>query len=302
MYQPSTSRLIQLRPMRLANTVRVISGISLLAIVASAQSRFEITSLVGKKLEAQADDKGVVEAARKALAADPDNIGLVIKVSQAQASLWQNVEAAAICTKALEAHPANVELLTERGHRRVALRQFADAKADLAEAVRLGSKNPETFYHLGLAQLFLGEYAEASESFCDKGLPLAQGDDNRVNFTNWCYAASRRAGLKDKAIQAIAWVGATAPAGHSEFYYNLVRFFQTAKTEADVVPPTAGSDMEGELRFTTIAFGVANWYLANGDEEKAKAYFERIVRGKVWGTWGYVGSEVELARMNRAHK
>ena len=55
--------------------------------------------------------------------------------------------------------------------------------------------------------------------------------------------------------------------------------------------------VESELKFTTISFGVANYYMANGDTAKAKAIFERIIQGKVWGTWGYVGSEVELAKM-----
>ena len=292
MYQPWLRRLIQLRAM----LNRILFTAAICAMVAAAQPKFEITSLLGKPLESRADEKGVVEAARKALAADPTNVSLAMKLSAAQASLWMNVEAAATCTKALAAHPDNIELLTERGHRRVALRQFAEAKEDMMRAVSLGSKNPETFYHLGLAHLFLGEYKAASEAFCDQGLPLASSEDSKINFTNWCYATSRRAGLKDKADQAIAWVGAKAPAGHSEFYYNLVRFFQKAKTEAEIVPASAGSDIESEMRFTTIAFGVANWYLANGDTAKARAYFERIVQGKVWGTWGYVGSEVELAR------
>lgn len=296
MYQPWVKRLVQLPAM----LNRILWSALIGAMIAAAQPKFEITSLLGKRLESQADDKGVVEAARKALAADPSNVALTLKLSAAQASLWMNVEADATCTKALASHADSIELLTERGHRRVALRRFAEAKADLARAVSLGSKNPETFYHLGLAHLFLGEYAEASESFCDRGLPLAPNEDSKVNFTNWCYATSRRAGLKDKAEHAIAWVGAVEPAGHSAFYYNLVRFFQKAKTEAEVVPVVAaGSDMESELRFTTVAFGVANWYLANGDQAKAKAYFERIVQGKVWGTWGFVGSEVELARMRK---
>jgi tetratricopeptide (TPR) repeat protein len=295
LYQPWMGRLIQLRPM----LNRVLWSLLIGAMMVCAQPKFEITSLLGKRLESQVDDKGVVEAARKALAADPSNIGLVVKLSAAQASLWMNVEADATCTKALKEHPDNIDLLTERGHRRVALRRFAEAKADLARAITLGSKNPETFYHLGLAHLFLGEYPEASMAFCDKGLMLAPNEDSKVNSTNWCYATSRRAGLNDKANLAIAWVGATEPAGHSAFYYNLVRFFQKAKTEAEVVPASAGSDMESELRFSTVAFGIANWYLANGDTAKAKAYFERIVQGKVWGTWGYVGSEVELARMRK---
>ena len=268
-------------------------------LAATAQPKFELTSLLGKRLESQADDKGVVAAARKALAADPDSIALAIKLSAAEASMWMNREAAATCTKALAAHPHSIELLTERGHRRLALRQFRRARVDLKRAASLGSKSPETFYHLGLAELFLGNYAAASAAFCDKGLPLAPNEDSKVNFANWCYATSRRAGLNDKANQAIAWVGSQPPTGHSEFYYNLVRFFQKEKTETEIVPAAAGSDMESELRFTTVAFGVANWYLANGDRAKAKSYFEKIVQGKVWGTWGYVGSEVELARMRK---
>jgi Flp pilus assembly protein TadD len=280
--------------------IRVIFCAAICTLMADAQPKFEATSLLGRRLESQADDKGVIEAARKALAADPGNVALVVKLSQAQASVWQSKEAAETCTKALESHPDSIELLTERGHRRVALRQFVEAKADLERAASLGSKNGDTFYHLGLAHLFLGEFAAASEAFCDKGLPLAPDNDAKVNFTNWCYATSRRAGLNEKANPAIAWVGAAAPSGHSGIYYNLVRFFQKVKTEAEIVPADAGSEMESELTFTTTAFGVANWYLANGDKAKAKAYFERIVQGKVWGTWGFVGSEVELARMKGA--
>ena len=293
MYQPW--KLIQLRPM----WTRVLLCTGFLTVLAVAQPKFEVTSLIGKRLESQVDEKGVVEAPRKALAADPSNVGLVIKLSAAQASLWMQREAVATCVDALKSHRDSIELLTELGHRRVALRQFAEAKRDLERAVKLGSKNPETFYHLGLAELFLGHYKAASGAFCDKGYPLAPNEDSKVNFTNWCYATSRRAGLTEKADKAIAWVGANEPAGHSAFYYNLVRFFQRAKTEAEVVPASAGSDMESELRFTTIAFGVANWYLANGNRAKAREYFERITQGKVWGTWGYVGSEVELARMRK---
>jgi tetratricopeptide (TPR) repeat protein len=285
------------------SAIHIVGCAALCALLAAAQPRFEATSLLGKRLESQAaDDKGVIEAARKALEADPDNVALVVKLSQAQASVWQSKEAAETCTQALKMHKDDIDLLTERGHRYVALRRFADAKADLARAASLGSKKPDTYYHLGLAHLFLGEYAAASDAFCDKGMPLVPDNDTKVNFTNWCYATSRRAGLTAKANQAIAWVGSTAPAGHSAHYYSLVRFFQKARTEAEIVPASAGEDTESELTFTTISFGVANWYLANGDTAKAKAYFERIVQGKVWGTWGYVGSEVELARMKAASR
>jgi hypothetical protein len=73
----------------------------------------------------------VIETARKALDADPGNVALVIKLSQAQASVWRSKEAAETCTKALETYPDDIDLLTERGHRYV--RQFPRRRRILDE-------------------------------------------------------------------------------------------------------------------------------------------------------------------------
>ena len=61
-------------------------------------------------------------------------------------------------------------------------------------------------------------------------------------------------------------------------------------------PPRDGSDTEAELRFDTVAYGVGNWHLYNGDAAKAREYFERVLQGKVWITWGFVGAEREMAK------
>jgi hypothetical protein len=45
-----------------------------------------------------------------------------------------------------------------------------------------------------------------------------------------------------------------------------------------------------------VAYGIGNWYLYNGNPAKAKEYFQRVMKGHVWVTWGFVGSELELAR------
>jgi hypothetical protein len=60
-----------------------------------------------------------------------------------------------------------------------------------------------------------------------------------VNFTNWCYVALRRAGKKEEAAKALEKVppDMQSNAGHTTFYFNLVRFYQGLKTEADILPP-----------------------------------------------------------------
>src|SRR5258706_435443 len=59
------------------------------------------------------------------------------------------------------------------------------------------------------------------------------------------------------------------------FYLTLVRFFQRKMTEAEAVPPEPpadNADQEGELPFDTVAYGIGNWYLNNGNPAKAKEY------------------------------
>src|SRR5882762_2422029 len=76
-------------------------------------ARLEITSPLGRSFHSQPDDKAVVSAAEKALAADPKNVKLFLKLSQAQASVWQDKEAAETCTRGLAIEPNNADLLTE---------------------------------------------------------------------------------------------------------------------------------------------------------------------------------------------
>jgi Flp pilus assembly protein TadD len=205
----------------------------------------------------------------------------------------------AVSTRGLKMDPNNVELLVERGHRELPLRQFTQAREDLQRAAALDPKQTEAYYHLGLAHYFLGEFAPAAEAFC-KGRDLVTTQDSLVNFTNWCYVALRRAGKKEEAAKALEKIPADmqSNAGHTTFYFNLVRFYQGRKSEAEILPPAPkdAADTEAELGFDTIAYQMGNWHLYNGDAAKAREYFERVSKGHVWVTWGFVGSETELAR------
>jgi len=224
---------------------------------------------------------------------------LMLKVAEAQASVWQDREAVETCTNALHLSPNNADAYLERGHREVALRRFRDAQKDLEQAAKLDPKKLDVYYHLGLAHYFLQEFSEAANAF-QKAVDLAPNNDSRINSTNWLYASLRRAGRTEQAASAIAKITPDiTTSGHSEFYLHLVRFFQGAMKESDAVPqePTReGVDLEPELQFDTVAYGVGNWYLYNGKPTQAQEYFGRVVKGRVWITWGFIGSEAELAR------
>ena len=271
-----------------------------LAVGAFGQT-LQVTSPLGTKFYSLPDDKGVVAAAEKSAAADPKNADLLLKLAQAQASVWQDREAADTCTKAIAIAPNNAGLYLERGHRELPLREFARARADLKRAVELDPKKVDAYYHLGLAHYFLGEFKQSAEAF-RHAVELAPDTDSRINSTNWVYASSRRANEKPEAASAIAQITPDMKnkADHTLFYLNLVRFFQGAMSESQALPPeppAGNTDTEAELKFDTVAYGVGNWHLYNNDKAKALEYFRKIVKGHVWITWGFVGAETDLVRL-----
>ncbi len=256
----------------------------------------QVTSKLGRKFYSLPDTKGVVAEARKNL--DPKSSESLFKLAQAQISVWQDKEAVETLTHAIAISPQNGDLYTERGHREIPLREFAKARADLNRAAKLTPKNMAVWYHLGLSHYFLNEFNEAGDAFAH-AVATAPSTDERINATNWLYAALRRAGKTAEAAKALEAIppDMTNQAAHTRFYLNLVRYFQGKMTEAVAVPaePLAtNTDDEVELPFDTVGYGIGNWYLYNGQPAKAQEYFHRIVKGHVWLTWGFIGSEKEL--------
>lgn len=284
-------------------TITRLGCLILFAVSVGCAQTLQLTSPLGRKFYSLPDEKGVVAAAGKNLAADPKNPALLLKLAQAQAAVWQDREAVETCRRAIAIAPDNADLYLEQGHRELALREFKAALVDLERAVKLDPKKVDAWYHLGLAHYFRGEFAHSADAF-RHAVDLAPDTDSRINSTNWVYASSRRANQKQQGANAIAQITPDIKnkAEHTQFYLNLVRFFQGAMKEADVVPPEPGpdnKDTETELRFDTVAYGVGNWHLYNNDAAKAQDYFRRIVKGNVWITWGFIGAETELAKSGR---
>ncbi len=266
----------------------------------TAKPRLEVTSKLGTKFYSLPDEKGVVAAAMKASAADPKNVDLLLKLAQAQASVWQDREAVETCTRAIAIAPNNAALYIERGHRELPLRQFTKAQDDLNHAVSLDAKQVEAYYHLGLSHYFLEEFDQAVDGF-RHAVDLAPNTDSRINSTNWLYASLRRAKRPEDAAKAAAAITPDMKnkEPHTFFYLSLVRLFQGSMKESEALPPEPprdGSDTEAELRFDTVAYGIGNWHLYNREPAKAQEYFRRVLQGKVWITWGFVGAEQEVLR------
>ena len=64
----------------------------------------------------------------------------------------------------------------------------------------------------------------------------------------------------------------------------------------DVSDPTNPDDA---ITLATQGYGVGNYYLANGNREKALEIFESVVKGTSWSAFGFIAAEVELQRYRR---
>jgi tetratricopeptide (TPR) repeat protein len=266
--------------------------------VEAGHGALEVTSGLGRKLYALPDDNSVIDA-RKSLAADPTNIERVLQLSKAQAARRQYREAVATSTQGLAFAPKNADLYIERGHRELGLREFRSAMNDLEQATRLAPDKLDAHYHLGLAHYFSGEFDEAAAAF-DRARALAKSNDSLIDCSNWLYVSLRRAGKEQESAQALARITPevknTEP--HLYFYLRLLHFYQGQLTaEAVLPPPPAGpEDLEGELAFDTVSYGVGNWRLYNHNRSDAVGLFRTVVTGEAWNSWGFIGSELELLR------
>lgn len=264
----------------------------------------EVTTALGRKFYSAPDPKGTIAAAQQALAADPKNVDLMMKLEAAQVGVWQDREAIATCTRVIAIAPTNAAAYVDRGHREVSLRQFDRAIQDSTYAATLDPKNPELWYNLGLAHYFRFEFAPAAAAF-RHAVEYAVDDDNRIGSTNWLYVSLRRANQPAEAAKALSAIGPEmkAKGSHYQFYLNMVRFYQGTMTEADLkLPEEAPANPDDELSFDTMTYQLGNWQIYNGHPAEARKYFERVAKGNVWVTWGFIGSEMELVRARGAEK
>lgn len=264
----------------------------------AAHGALEITSGLGRKLYALPDDQNVISA-RKALAEDPKIVTLVLMLSKAQAARRQYREAVATATQGLAFAPKNADLYLERGHRELGLREFKPAMDDLGQATHFAPEMLDAHCHLGLAHYFLGEFDEAAASF-ERARALAKSNDSLIDCSNWLYVSLRRGGQEQEAAQALTRITPdvknTEP--HLYFYLRLLHFYQGQLTAEAVLPPppTGPEDLEGELAFDTVNYGVGNWRLYHHNRSDAVDLFRNVVKGEAWNSWGFIGSEQELLR------
>ncbi len=281
----------------------------------------EATSLSGRALFAPpipADRRRALEdnlvAAMAAFAKNPDDADAIIWLARRLGYLGRYREAIAVLTRGIEKHPEDIRLYRHRGHRYITVRELDRAVADLSRAAALivagnvpdqvepdGDPNAlnvptstshfNVYYHLGLAHYLQGAFEPALAAYREC-LKYSTGSDDRLVATaDWLYMTLRRLGLSDEAARVLQPITADLKVIENHAYWHRLLFYKGEKTAAELLGPRSDA-----VELATYGYGVGNWYLYNGEEDKAREVFARVVAGEMWPAFGFIAAEAELSR------
>jgi tetratricopeptide (TPR) repeat protein len=275
--------------MRRLFIVLVASTISAATVPCAAQS-IQYRSPAGIEYRALVDS-GPVARAERALAADPRTIQRYIELGTAQAGARQMQEAVQTFTRALAVAPNDPMLYRWRGHRNLSVRNFDASMADLTRGYALDSLNYGTLYHLGVLRFVRGDYNAAADAF-RRAQPRAPDAAELAGSTDWFWMSLQRAGRGNEATAMLA--------RHPDSLATTVAYARRLRMYRGEITPEAlitAADT-GDIDVATLRFGLGNYYLVKGDSARARAEFQRSVASGGWAAFGFIVSEVELARLH----
>ena len=285
---------------------------------AEAAAGPEATSLLGEPLYRQAPSANLEANLAEAQAnfdQDPDEVENIIWLGRRLAYLWRYRDAIAVYTEGLRKHPDEPKLYRHRGHRYISIRAFDKAVADFERAAALiegtedevepdGAPNAagiptstlhtNIFYHLGLAYYLQGRFDKALDAY-QKCLAAAGNNDMRVATLDWLYMTLRRLERPDEAAAAIESVHAGMEILENFAYHRRLLMYKGEIAPDSLLHVEDADDVA--LTLATQGYGVGNYYLVNGERERALAIFRQVVGGAYWPAFGYIAAEADLKRL-----
>lgn len=276
----------------------------------------EATSLLGEALlrpelddEFRAEQEALLAEAQARLDADPDDADALVWVGRRLAYLGRYLEAIDVYSRGMLLHRDDARFQRHRGHRYITVRRFESAVADFLRAAELlegkapevepdglpnernqptGTTHSSVWYHLGLAHYLSGELDKARLAY-RQCLQFSDNPDMLVATSHWLYMTLRRLGLDDEAAEVLEPISAGMDIIENHEYHRLLLMYR-----GEVDPEELLGD-DG-VSVATIGYGVGNWYLYNGDSDRAFEIFREVLRGDAWAAFGYLAAEAEVAR------
>ncbi|MEX0601991.1 MAG: tetratricopeptide repeat protein, partial [Bacteroidota bacterium] len=150
------------------------------------------------------------------------------------------------------------------------------------------------WYHLGLAYFLQGDFKNALVAYREC-LKVSRNDDMLCATTDWLVMTCWRLGLREEADRALASIHREMTILENTAYHRRLLLYKGELPVDSLLRVEALDD----LTVATQGFGVAHWYLVNGDSTRATAIFGRITGGTHWAAFGFIAAEAELLRLQQ---
>jgi len=223
-------------------------------------------------------------------------------------------EAIRIFTEGIKKFPNDARLYRHRGHRYITLRCFDDAVRDLEKAASLIKGQPDVtepdgipnarntptstlqsniWYHLGLAYYLKGDFKKAERAYLE-AWNVSKNNDMRVATAYWHYMALRRMGNTKEAAKVLEPFAGEIEVIENDDYLKLIKLNRGERKAEELLSSISGD--ANSLGSASLAYGLGNYHLYNGDRKKAIEIFQKIAAGNQWASFGFIAAEAELLR------
>ena len=297
-------------------------AISTMLIAGPVAAQQEATSLLGKplmRLEYTSETLAQLEKnladAKAVYDRNPNDADAIIWLGRRIAYLGRYRDAIEIFSQGIAKHPNDARLYRHRGHRYISVREFDNAIRDLQKAAALEKGKPDQvepdgapnrynipigttqsniWYHLALAHYLKGDFERALPAWA-KAVEFGDNDDRLVSAGDWYYMTLRRLGKDREAAEFLKRIHKDMKILENEAYHKRLLMYKGELKPEEVL----AFDNPDPVQVATYGYGVANWYLYNGQPDKAVALFNRILEAKNWSAFGFIAAEAELARARK---
>ena len=138
----------------------------------------------------------------------------------------------------------------------------------------------------------LGDFESAHAAF-EQALRYAKHDSQRAAYSDWLYMVLCRLDRTEEADKVLEPIHSEMEmTGNNHLYLTRLLFYRGDITQEEAEERFS----KGGLAFASY-FGLGHWYLVDGDTDRARDYFKKVVfEGTSWGGFAHVAAEAELAR------
>lgn len=289
--------------------------------IVEPEAVFQGVSLLGDSLMTTVDSvsqKDQIEKLEKAFAsyAEDPSLDNLIWIGRREAYLGRHDLAIRTFTKAFNEFPQSYEALRHRGHRFISIRKFDQAIVDLKKAAELMEGEPlqieqdgmpnrlniplsnvqfNVWYHLGLAHYLKRDWENAIAAY-EKCMEVSGNADLLVATLDWYYMALMKLGRTEEAKAIINPVNKNMEIIENDAYFKRILMYK-GELQPEVLLSTNAEDGDQRLQYVTQGYGLGNYYLMQGDTNRAISIFQNVLDTGYWSAFGYIAAEMELSKV-----